>query len=349
MNKKRFLLATVLFSLALIFCLGNLQTVLAAEPIIIKFSDPGSAKLGRSRAAVDTMKEIERLTGGRVKHEIYWSGSLLKIRDTLAGIGSGIADVGYPVAVIYHHKRFPVWQFAQLLYTGGPSQDGVSWALNEMYDTNPVLKKEFDDQNVAVLTFSSTGSTLLVSTKPLKKKSDFKGMRLRTVSTTAKLVAALGATPVGLPIYETPEALARGVIDGCQAYLYTVPSYKMQETCKFINMSPVSHLETEYLINKDTLAKMPPDIRKIYMDTWRNFFVERLVKYTDEIEDKIKIEFPKKWGVDMYKITPAEEASWKKLAEKINDDFYFKKMRAKGIDGKKIVDTYQAYYEKYKR
>ena len=62
MKKNHFLIATTVFSLVLIFSIGSPPQV-SAEPIIIKYADPGSAKLSRSKAVVDTMKEIERLSG----------------------------------------------------------------------------------------------------------------------------------------------------------------------------------------------------------------------------------------------------------------------------------------------
>lgn len=347
MKKKHFLFATVLVSVALVFSIGSLQPV-SAEPIIIKYADGGSPKLSRSKAVIDTMNEIEKRTGGRVKHEAYWSQSLLKARDILRGVGMGTAGVGYPIAIIMHHKRFPLWQFAQLLYTGGPDQYAVSAAETELYDINPTLKKEWDDQNVNVLTFNATTPTLLVSKKPLRVSEDFKGTRLRTLGTAAQFVAAMGGTPVSMPIYETSEALARGVIDGCQAYLYTVYTYKMYESCKAICMDGISHLETEYVINKDLFAKMPPDVQKIYVDTWRGFFLDRLVKYTEE-DREMHVKAFKEAGVDMYTLTPEQLATWKRIGEKVNEDFYYKKMEEKGIDGKKIASQYQALYDKYER
>ena len=44
-----------------------------AKPIVLKYADTGAADVTRCRAAKDTMLEIEKKTGGRVKHEFYWS------------------------------------------------------------------------------------------------------------------------------------------------------------------------------------------------------------------------------------------------------------------------------------
>ena len=51
--------------------------------------------------------------------------------------------------------------------------------------------------------------------KPIRTLDDFKGLRLRFASPTIRdLVAALGATPVGVPPTEQVEQLQKGTIDG---------------------------------------------------------------------------------------------------------------------------------------
>ncbi len=345
MKKERFVFTIVLFSVVLVFGLG--QTVFSEEPIILKYSDPGVAKMARPKAAQDTMKEIERRTGGRVKHEFYWSQSLLKSPDNFMGVKKGTCDLAFTIALIYHKNRVPIWQFSQLLFTGGPDQYGVQRALNELYDTNPILKKEFDDSGVQLLTTNALTPTIIINKAPLREAKDFKGQRIRSLGAVAKLVAAMGGIPNPMKFYEVPEALARGVLDGTQSYIYASHSYKHYDYCKYCLMTPVSHIPSDYTMCPDTLKKMPPDVRKIYLDTWRDFYLERLVKHTDEEREMHLADF-KKAGVTMYTLTPEQLAEWKKVAEPINEEYY-KEMEKKGIDGKKIVEQYQALYDKYER
>jgi TRAP-type C4-dicarboxylate transport system substrate-binding protein len=113
-------------------------------------------------------------------------------------------------------------------------------------------------------------------------------------------------------------------------------------------MDGLSHAPVDYWINKDTLKKMPPDVRKIYLETWRGYYLNRLVKYCDE-ERKMHLAKFKEEGVNMYTLTPGQLAKWKELGAKINEDYYYAQMEKKGIEGKKIAARFQALYDKYER
>ena len=101
-------------------------------------------------------------------------------------------------------------------------------------------------------------------------------------------------------------------------------------------------------INPKSLAKLTPAYQKVYLATWRGFFVDKLVELTDE-ERKMQIEDFKKAGVNMYHVSPEKLAKWQEVAEKVNEEQYFKPMEKKGIDGRKIVSQFQALYKKYER
>ena len=55
---------------------------------------------------------------------------------------------------------------------------------------------------------------------------------------TNRDLAALGATPVAMPVPQVGEALSKGVIDGAVIPWEVVPSVKVQELAKF-------HTETD--------------------------------------------------------------------------------------------------------
>lgn len=347
MNKKSVVFTITAVAFVFLFSLFHSQTALSADPIILKYADPSKLGTARTRAVEETMLEIEKRTGNRVKHECYWAQSLLKSKDIFMGIRKGTCDVGDASATVYHPSRFPLWQFNQLLFVVGDDQYAVTRACNELYDTNPILKKELDNSGIQLLTTNGITPTIIFSKAPLKEPGDFEGKRIRAVGPAAKFVAAMGGTPIPMRFYETMEALARGVLDGTTSFVYASHAYKIHEYCKNLNLSGINHIIIEYWINKDVLKKMPLDVQKIYLDTWRTFYVDRMVKYHDEAHAKALSAF-KKAGVNIYTLTPDQLAKWKKAAEPINEEYY-KMMKKKGIDGKKIVAKYQALYSKYER
>ena len=163
MRNKHFLAVALLLLVSLVtfFLLAPSQASAQTKPIILKYSDPSKEGTTRTEAAKETMLEIEKRTGGRVKHEFYWSESLVKAKDSLEAIKAGTCDVAGAPDVVYHPGRFPIWQFSQLMFLGGPDLDGVMKAWNEMALTNPQLKEEFDKQGVKFLATFGYPTTLI--------------------------------------------------------------------------------------------------------------------------------------------------------------------------------------------
>jgi hypothetical protein len=75
---------------------------------------------------------------------------------------------------------------------------------------------------------------LFTTKKQMKTMEDFKGMKFRAPTRlTNKMLASMGATPVGMPVPAVPEALSKGVIEGAVIPYQVVPSIKVNEIAKF--------------------------------------------------------------------------------------------------------------------
>ena len=98
-------------------------------------------------------------------------------------------------------------------------------------------------------------------------------------------------------------------------------------------------------MNLDTFNKFPEDIKKIYVETWRDFYPEMVAKYTEE-EVNIQLKAFKDAGVKSIELTPEEYTRWKDSAAFLFDDYYAAMSKA-GIDGKKILSSYEELYKKY--
>lgn len=346
--KKKWIIPFIhLMILPLLFCFPCPADPAPVKPILLKYADTGAETLTRNKAAKDTMLEIEKLTKGRVKHEFFWSESLLKAKDMLEGARVGTCDIGGTPAMVYHPATFPIWQFTNLMFLGGYDVLGAMKAWQEMAETDPVLKEELKKTGVKHLGFYGYPSTFM-SKKPLAKLEDFKGMRVRAVGTTARWVSSLGGTAVPLTFYEVTEALARGTVDGTLGYLYAHYGFKFHDYCKFFTATPVANtciLNT--FINLNTWNKLPPDIQKIYEETWRDLYPKLCAKYNDE-EEAMQVKAFKDAGVKTIELPAAEYDRWKESAKSLFDAYY-EKMTKAGVDGKKNVMEYERLYKKYER
>ena len=337
----------MLVILALVFSFAGKSASAPEKPMILKYSDPLKAGTSRTKAAEDTMREIDKRTGGRVKHEFYWAESLVKAKDSLDSIKAGTCDVGAAPDVVYHPARFPIWQFSLLMFIGGEDIYGMIKAWNEMAITNPRLKEEFDKQGVKFLATYGYPTTLICK-KPLVELEDFKGLRIRATSAIAKWVSSLKGVAVPMTFYEVTEALSRGILDGTVGYLYTHYAYKHSDYCKFFTATPIAgQMISNTSINLGTWSKLPPDIQKIYEETWRDYFPMAAAKYSDE-EAALHLKNLQNSGVKIIELNSAQYGRWKYSSLFLVDEYY-KEMTKIGVDGKKTLEEYEKLYRKYER
>jgi TRAP-type C4-dicarboxylate transport system substrate-binding protein len=317
------------------------------KPMVIKVADTGAETLTRNKAAKDVLQEIEKLSKGRVKHEIFWSEGLLKAKDILEGAKVGTCDVGSTPAMVYHPANFPIWQFTNLMFLGGNDIWGAMKGWEEMAKTDPVLQEELRKTGVKHLAFYGYPSTFMTR-KPLAKLEDFKGVRMRSVGATAKWVSSVGGTAVPLTFYEVTEALARGTVDGTLGYLYAHYAYKFHDYCKYFLATPVANTcIINVFMNLNTWNKLPGDIQKIYEEAFQDLYPRLCAKYNDEDAAK-ELKAFKDVGVTTIELTPAEYNRWKESAKPLFDAYY-EKVGKMGVDGKKIVADYEKLYKKHER
>ncbi len=105
--------------------------------------------------------------------------------------------------------------------------------------------------------------------KPIKTMADFKGLKMRAPTRqTNKLLASLGATPVGMPMPAIADAVSKGTIDGFLLPWEIIPAVKLHEMVKY-------HSETDpsrpalysavfiFGMNQAKYDSLPADLKKV--------------------------------------------------------------------------------------
>jgi TRAP-type C4-dicarboxylate transport system substrate-binding protein len=180
--------------------------------------------------------------------------------------------------------------------------------------------------------------------KQIKTVADLKGLKVRAPTRqTNRFLAALGATPVAMPVPQVGEALAKGVIDGAVIPWEVVPSVKVQELTKF-------HTETDpalpafytstfiFAMNKAKYDALPPDLKKV-IDANSGVVLSGEIGRAFIEADAIG---RKTVAADTINVIPKEELeNWVKLGQPIADA-WVADMTAKGANGKQLVDGAKA-------
>ena len=99
--------------------------------------------------------------------------------------------------------------------------------------------------------------------------ADLKGMKVRGPSRQiTRMLSALGATPVGMPLPAITDALSKGTINGCVIPWEVVPSVKVHELVKYHTEFPANTTAlytTTFVMamNKAKYNSLSPELKKV--------------------------------------------------------------------------------------
>ena len=280
--------------------------------------------------------EVGKRTNGRVKIKTYPGGTLIPAAQTYDGITKEVADIGYGVFA-YHRGRFPLMEVIDLPL--GYKNAAVPTALvNEFY--KKFKPKELDD--VKVLFLEAHGPGILSSRKPVSKLEDVQGMKIRATGTGAKIIAALGASAVGLPITDAYDALSKGVVEGVWLDWGGVYNWKLGDIVKnHLECPGIAYSSAFYnVMNKDKWNSLPPDIQQIINklnEEWIGAIQKKWVAWDSMGKTGLQ-----KMGNKETVLSAKENVRWAEKVKPVLDD-YVKAAKAKGLPGDQALKFCQDY------
>jgi TRAP-type C4-dicarboxylate transport system substrate-binding protein len=270
-------------------------------------------------------KEVEKRTNGRVKVTQFPGGTLTPPAQTYAGVIKGIADIGLSF-FSYTMGRFPLTEVLDLPLGYKSGYVGAKLA-NEYH--KKFKPKEFDEVKVLFLTTSPPH--MLFAKKPVNNLDDLKGLKIRSTGTSAKVVQALGGTPVAMPMSEAYDALSKGVVQGIIGPYEPMKGFKLAEVVSHSTEYGSAYVGSNYVVmNKGKWNALPADIQKI-IERINEEWIEKMGRLWDELDKEGKEVFVQKGGKP-FVLSKEEDARWSERLRPILDD-YVKDMKSKGLPG----------------
>ena len=330
MKKKGLIVMTGVICLMFMFATLPMDKALAAEQVInLKVSNFFPPPSKQSKITEDFAAELERRSGGKLKVQFFGGGSLLKAPAMFKGIETGIADIGYS-HVYYTPGRMPVSELIGL-----PIGTPTGWVGAHMgYDFYQKYKpKEFG--NVKVLAIHGNAPSMILSSKPVQKLEDLKGLIIRAPDLSGEVVEALGGTAAPTPMIEVYDAISKGVVQGVWAPYETLKTFRFAEVTKHVAVCwQLGSVYPFYLaMNQDSYNKLPRDMQSL-VDTMAGEYQERYALMWNEIELVGKA-FGAQMGVNYNELSDAEGARWAKAAESVIDK-NIKNMVSKGYSESEV-------------
>ncbi len=293
------------------------------------------------------MEKVTKESSGRIKFQTFplmqLGGTPPQLYDQ---VKDGVADVVWTLPG-YTAGRFPTTEVFELpfMFTNA---DAVSRALWD-YAQGPG-KGDFKDVHVIAVHVHGPG-VFHTKEKQIRTLADLKDMKVRAPTRlTNRMLASLGASPVGMPLPAIPEAINKGVISGALNPWEVVTSIRLPEIVGFHSETDPKYpaLYTAVFIlamNKAKYDSLPADLKKVIdanSGPETSAFLGRAQQAGDAPARKVAADR----GNNIYTIPASELETWRKASQPVYDG-WIKEMSDKGMDGKAMLEQAQALIKKY--
>jgi TRAP-type transport system periplasmic protein len=295
-------------------------------------------------------KAVEKASNGRIKIKVYTAMQLGGKAPNLADqVKDGFVDIVFTLPA-YTPGRFPAISAFELPFMVTDAEQ-TSQAIQEYYDTNPEVQKEFKDIHPLIL-FSHDRGVIHTKNKTVRNLDDLKGMKIRIPSRpVADAMTAYGAVPVAMPIPQMPSALSKNVIDGTVVPWEIVPAFRLHElaesSTEILGERGIYTAVLMLAMNKEKYNSMPADLRKIIDDYSGMNYAKQAGKYYKDAEGPIR-EMARKNGNNIVAMPAADVKQMRELALPVSAE-WVDEMNGKGLDGQALLESANRLLNKYSK
>jgi TRAP-type transport system periplasmic protein len=244
--------------------------------------------------------------------------------------------------------RFPRIEVFELPFVPACKASANAPAVQEFAGT---LAKE-DFREVHLITAWAHDRGVIHSKRQVTTMADLSGLKLRFPTRYAgEALRALGASPIGMPIPQVPEAMAQGVIEGCVVPWEVVPAIKVQEMVGHhteIPGSPTLYTATFVLaMNPAKYESLPDDLRQV-LDAHSGM---TLAKTAGEVWDQAAVtveQAVRERGNEIVTISEDEAARWREATQPVVEA-WVTQAGNQGLDGARLLEAARGLIQKYEQ
>ena len=249
----------------------------------------------------------------------------------------------------YTAGRFPTTEVFELPFMTNSAEAGgrATWDYMAKYSM-----KEFPGTKL-LATWVHDEGYIHTTTKQIKTLADFKGLKMRAPTRqTNKLLAKLGASPVGMPLPAVADAVSKGTIDGFVLPWEVIPSLKLHEMVKY-------HTETDpsrpalysavfvFAMNQAKYDSLPADLKKV-IDANSGAALSQQIGRTWDNSQAAGRKAAQERGNVFYTVPAAELDHWVAASASLYDE-WAADMDKRGMNGKAMLQEARDLLVKYRK
>lgn len=293
-------------------------------------------------------KAVEKESGGRIAVQIYHSMSLGgRPPQVFDQIKDGITEVGWTLPG-YSGGRFPLTTVFELPFMVSTAE-ATTQAFQEFAQKR--LMKEYKDVHPLLFHTAARFKIHMVKS-PIRRIADFKGQKIRATNRAmGDMLAAMGATPVFMPVPAVPQALSKRVVQGAVLPWEIVIPFKIQQLAPYHTLveGPNGLIAATFILamNKKFYNSLPNDLKKVIDRNSGMNIAKRVGASYDKIEGVFKAKAVKR-GNTFVSLPQGEVAKMRVAAENVQQA-WVADITKKGFNGKALLAEAKALIAKYSK
>ena len=276
---------------------------------------------------------VEAESGGRIEVQVYPSMQLGgKPPQLFDQARDGIVDISWTL-LGYTPGRFPIAEVFELPFMNGTAAQ-TTMALQEFQARH--LGDELAQVHPLLL-HAPVGYKLHLRGRPVRALEDLAGRRIRAPSRAmTEGLTALGATAVGMPVPEVPQAMTSGVIDGALLPWEITASLRIDQLADTHTEfggpnGGMSATVMALVMNKAAYDRLPPDLKAVIDANSGPALAEKVGALYDRLEAAERQKAIDA-GASVELIAADQLDPWRAAAQPAIDK-WVAEMTAKGFDG----------------
>lgn len=291
-------------------------------------------------------RKVQQESGNRLRIQIFPSmqlgGAPPQLYDQAR---DGVADIIWTLPG-NTPGRFPRIEVIELPFVAHKRASVNARVTQELFEKH--MRDEFRETHIIVAWAHDHG--LIHARREVKTMEDLRGLKLRFPTRMAgEGLRALGATAIGLPVPQVPEALTQGVIDGAVVPWEVVPAIRLQEMVRYhteIPGSPTFYTTSFVLaMNKPRYDSLPADLRRVLDANSGQVAAAMAAKVWDEQGPVVEAQVRRR-GNQISEITAEERDRWQRATQPVVEN-WVAQMRERGIDGGALLEETRALVAHY--
>lgn len=309
-----------------------------AQPVQLKFAIPIPPQGAiAQKALVPWAEEVTKTSDGAVSVQTFLGPSIANLGNAYDRLTNGVTDITWgiygPIS-----SQFPKTSVVSLPFE---TRNGTEATLGlwGIYAKGTIADEYQKVKLLAVATFPGSYPHFKKSVRAL---ADLRGLKISTDGRViSRVLEALGATPVAMPISETYQAAQRGTIDAIATAWPALQAFRLYEVVDYHLEVPIGNDPAYVAMNRDSYARLPEKGRAALDAASYLALTKTLLDVIDTQVDSVRRFVSQQQGHAIADLAKAEESRWAARVAPVVEEWV-----RTTPDGARVLDAYRAEIKK---